>query len=107
MSQSRPDLDLSVKGLNTVVKFLSGMVFVNEVYVNGSRSPVSPRKARSDSDWDLICIVNEGVKVRNKSVRDTHKFHADVIYITKKQLIHYNQAAQIWPSDEHGVLNNG
>lgn len=107
MSRPRADLSLSLAAVNTYIKYLGGMAFVDAIYINGSRSPVSPRVARDDSDWDFIAVVSTNGPVKMKGPRDSHKLHADTIYIKSTQLEHYTQAAMIWPVDEYGVLTDG
>lgn len=107
MSRPRTDLSIDVADVKLYVKFLASIAFVDAIYVNGSRSPNSVRKAREDSDWDFICVVSSKSPIRMKGPRDTHGIHADTIYIQSNQVPHYTQAVMIWPEDAQGVLSHG
>jgi len=106
MSLDRSDLDTSTEGAAKIVSILSGISFVTEVYLNGSRSPNAVRPPREDSDWDFICVTNRDFKTRYqmRRISESYGFHADAIFINSSQLEHYKQAVMIYPNDEHGVL---
>lgn len=106
MSQRRPDLLVSKEEANKVVGFLASIEFVDEVYINGSRSPISRRQSRSDSDWDFLCVTNRTEKVRYymRRLRDSHKFHGDAIFINRENLHRYLHAVMVHPTDEQKVI---
>lgn len=106
MSRPRTDLSLALKDVKPYIEFLGGISFVSKVYLHGSRSPLSNRPAREDSDWDFICVVSTDSPIRMKAPRESHGIHADTIYIQPYQLEHYKKAVMLFPNDEYGVLKD-
>lgn len=57
MSKPRPDLDNSKEKIFEYLDYLYSLQYVKEVYIKGSRSPLSKKTPRTDSDWDIEILV--------------------------------------------------
>lgn len=86
MSRPRPDLPNSTEAAREYVEVLSRNPFVEEVYIKGSRSPLSKKTAREDSDWDIeVTTTTPNLKI--VSPRTTGALHADLHIVDKPSVI--------------------
>lgn len=106
MSKSRPDLSNSKEHIaELVLKTLATQRQVNAIRLSGSRSPLSKKPARDDSDWDLSVVVDEKLLhiFKLPDYRKTsHRLHVDVAVRTTSTID--RNSVEIWPTDEYGVL---
>lgn len=76
MSQNNNNLPTSKKDADRYVSGLRKNKLIKEVYIKGSRSPLSKKVSRYDSDWDIEIIVDERIVIANP--RRNGWLHADV-----------------------------
>lgn len=108
VSQRRDDLPRSEKAAReyaaALIKQLNGHGFLVKVWLAGSRSPLSPRPPREDSDWDFYVQLNRG-NVKLPAPRAAGLLHADIALINQTAIPHHTQSAcEIWPVDTIGFF---
>lgn len=86
MSTLTRNIPTTKKAAKAYIRFgLLAHPHILDVYVKGSRSPENPKKARRDSDWDLVAVVAKGKKVVLASPSLGGWLHADVYLIPEGQ----------------------
>lgn len=101
MSKNSVGHDNSIQAVKKYINALVATNHVQSVWLGGSRSPLSPKNSyvHSGSDWDLQLI--KGTDDNQFLSPADMGIYCD-IYIRIKPS---KYAVQIWPNDEHGILN--
>lgn len=93
----------SKKALREYVDWVSKIPYVEKVLLHGSRSPLSEKKHRRDSDWDLVLVVSKKFTIVHP--RKAEQLHADVISVMKGKESSILNAVEIYPTDEHKIIS--
>ena len=101
MSAPRPELDTSAAGVQRFIEHLTRLPVVRSVWLGGSRSPMSPKNSRAESDWDLQVIT--GTKVKKSDLPDPAEQGVYCDLFPRAEPSKF--AVQLWPVDVYGVLD--
>lgn len=58
MSKPYPDIPNDSKTAKKYIEFLLSLECIEDVFIGGSRSPLTKKIATKDSDWDLFIKIN-------------------------------------------------
>jgi len=83
MSRERKDLDNSKEAIKKYVDYLYGSQFVKDVYIKGSRSPLTKKEPIATSDWDIEVVYLGNKRLVLTDPRKLFKIHADVHTVLK------------------------
>lgn len=101
MSKPNPNLSHNTQDIARYVQHVAAMSYVSTIYIVGSRSPLSRKESRPDSDWDLM-IERSGEGHIMQPRKWPHLLLADLMpYRERPDMV------EIWPEDKHGILKNG
>lgn len=89
--------------IEDVVKYIhhiSNSTYVKRIFIVGSRSPLSKKTARPDSDWDIMVEKDpeDGYLPRPRTW--AIPVALDIFSMQDRE-----DAVEIWPTDEQGVLS--
>jgi hypothetical protein len=84
------------------LEWLQGLGCFDEIYLQGSRSPLRDKKTHSDSDWDFG-LVTKAENLRIVHPRTSGQLHADICIVNSRDMLH-TKAVMVYPKDEHGVF---
>lgn len=92
VSKQYPDIPNDKNTAKKYIKFLLSHSSILDVYVGGSRSPLTAKKPNRWSDWDLFITTNVD-RVFISRPRDLKIFNADVHQGTKipPNYVHYKE----------------
>lgn len=92
MSKPYPHIPNDTITAKAYIKFLLSHDSITDVYIGGSRSPLTKKQPNKHSDWDLFITTNV-TRVFISSPRKLKIFNADVHQGTKipPQYVHYTK----------------
>lgn len=107
MSRPRPDLSVDEADIYDYIQYLATTKGLIEVRVWGSRSPKKPRKARLDSDWDLLVIWDRNLRLPSPRLK-TKGLHIDVVSISAEEYAVFKNeeklSVEVYPVDKYNLL---
>lgn len=95
MSKERKDLSNKEEDILSYIKLLLNCSFVKNIYIKGSRSTLSKKQPRKDSDWDLEIITDNKVFFTNPRKLG---LHVD---------LHYTKTPSNLSVEWNKIINNG
>ena len=99
MSQFVKGLSNKLSDVKCFVEHLSHMSYVERIWLVGSRSPLSHKKARFESDWDLMPqLIVDGHIPRPRN----HVWNLAVDIFSYRER---PDMVEIWPSDNYNIFN--
>lgn len=102
MSVYQKGLKKSKKDIRGLVKLLGSKSFISKVYLKGSRSPLSKKQHRRDSDWDLVIQMNNDKGFVQTNLRKLNYF-ADLTKINVGGKLPL-ECVELYPEDKHNIL---
>lgn len=92
MSKYYPDIPNDDKSAGKYIKYLLSLSCVKDVYIGGSRSPLTKKVANKNSDWDLF-VTPKVNRIFISSPRKLKVLNADVHQGEKvpQQYVHYTE----------------
>ena len=98
------DLPNDLTSAKNYVSWLGQLEGVDEVWLQGSRSPLRSKQVHDGSDWDLA-ILTKIDKYLIIHPRKSGQLCADLCITNDRRTMH-PKAVIVYPKDEHGVFKD-
>lgn len=104
---SKNNLPNSKEEVKKYIESISKIPYVDKIYLVGSRSPLSKKSSRVESDWDFKIISSLKTLKLPHPRRDLQLIHADIVMLYELEAIKSDKkAVEVYPNDVYKIFEN-